>query len=57
MRFKADIPRYVDTLFCSGLTRNHDQQRVGWVELFAKPITSESDLMGIASLHPSYELI
>ena len=31
-------------------------ERVGWVELFAKPI-SKRELMGIASLHPSYELI
>jgi hypothetical protein len=29
---------------------------VGWVEPFAKPIILTMQLMGIASLHPSYEL-
>ncbi|MEA3150617.1 MAG: hypothetical protein QOD56_1556 [Gammaproteobacteria bacterium] len=31
-------------------------QRRGWVELFVKPIGFALQLMGIASLHPSYAL-
>ena len=30
-------------------------QPVGWVEPFAKPIAVVHNMMGIASLHPSYE--
>jgi hypothetical protein len=30
------------------------KQPVGWVELFAKPITVVQDMMGIAALNPSY---
>ena len=31
-------------------------QFVWWVELFAKPIAVVHNMMGIASLHPSYAL-
>jgi hypothetical protein len=38
------------------MTNNKNLYRsVGWVELFAKPITTS--VMGIASLHPSYEAV
>jgi len=33
------------------------QQIVGWVEPFPKPIAVVRNMMGIASLHPSYALI
>jgi hypothetical protein len=33
------------------------QQIVGWVEPFAKPIAVVRNMMGIASLHPSYALV
>jgi hypothetical protein len=33
------------------------KSRVGWVELFAKPITVVANMMGIASLNPSYALV
>jgi hypothetical protein len=36
--------------------KNPDQS-VGWVEHFAKPITTPRTVMGIASLHPSYEVV
>ena len=34
-----------------------DPARVGWVELSRNPSSSQLQLMGIASLHPSYELL
>ncbi len=33
------------------------QQIAGWVEPFAKPIAVVQNMMGIASLHPSYALL
>jgi hypothetical protein len=40
--------------FCAVMTALMRTQRVGWVEHFAKPINRKRELMGIASLHPSY---
>jgi hypothetical protein len=39
----------------AGLYIDNYWKLVGWVEPFAKPIADEKQLMGIASLHPSYE--
>jgi hypothetical protein len=40
------------------MTKNKNpDQSVGWVEHFAKPITTSRTVMGIASLHPSYEVV
>jgi hypothetical protein len=33
------------------------EQSVGWVERFAKSITTSRTMMGIASLNPSYEVV
>jgi len=37
-------------------TGTERQKGTGWVEPFAKPITVQ-EVMGIASLHPSYRLL
>ena len=38
------------------MSERQTSKRVGWVEPFAKPIIfANRQLMGIASLHPSYE--
>jgi hypothetical protein len=40
------------------MTKNENPYRsVGWVEHFAKPNATSRKLMGIASLHPSYEVV
>jgi hypothetical protein len=37
-------------------SKKNPDRSVGWVEHFAKPITTSKTVMGIASLHPSYEV-
>ena len=48
--------------FCEGVLESdlpvgQISGRVGWVEPLAKPITVAQNMMGIASLHPSYVLV
>ena len=51
---KFDLPwRQIST---QGEGDPHGEESLGWVEPFAKPITVVANMMGIASLNPSYAL-